>query len=632
MSFCTKCGNQIPENAKFCTRCGQKVAVFTPAPQQTPVTPAPETAPIYEAPAAPVYEAPAAPVYEAPAAPVYEAPAPEAVPFPAYEAPKSAYAEPAPEAVPFPAYEAPKSAYAEPAPKAAPFPAYEAPTAVKQPEPPVYQPPVYQAPQAPVYQPPVQNASAPAQNAYDVPWQNTPAKKKSGGKIGAIIACVLGGVAVLAAIIIGLILVLNGLKGKGDPNLGMYEAVSCDAYGMELGVDDEWIELKSGGKAVLKLMGEEYNCKWSLDGEDLTIKQAGDEYDGTLADGMLTIDFGSMTYTYVMEGQDPSVVAPTQEPESLSHVGTWTLVRAEGGDADEFLNEDMIALLEEMGMVIYVELYEDGTGVMSVDDFYTLTWHDNTIVLEDGTEATFAVVDGELLVESDGTTLVFTSGDITDIPMVEPTEAEPEETEPAETEPEVEDEMKAIREYWEGEWYGWWIIYTGEGYFADMEDTGWDAYARIKIYDDGTGDLVLWDSDTSADSPLAECEFNVESGISDAGVLVSDSGYFIDTDLTYADWYVDPASSVVDMFDDMIAIYGTYEDPDDSESYCDYYIILRPWGMYWDDVYEGDTSETIYDNMMPFEYGNWYTPLLRAGVTEMPNSFEEGEALLEEAE
>ena len=249
MSFCTKCGNQIPENAKFCTRCGQKVAVFTPAPQQTPVTPAPETAPIYEAPAAPVYEAPAAPVYEAPA----------------------------PEAVPFPAYEAPQNTYAEPAPKAAPFPAYEAPTAVKQPEPPVYQPPVYQAPQAPVYQPPVQNASAPAQNAYDVPWQNTPAKKKSGGKIGAIIACVLGGVAVLAAIIIGLILVLNGLKGKGDPNLGMYEAVSCDAYGMELGVDDEWIELKSGGKAVLKLMGEEYNCKWSLDGEDLTIKQAGDE-------------------------------------------------------------------------------------------------------------------------------------------------------------------------------------------------------------------------------------------------------------------------------------------------------------------------------------------------------------------
>ena len=621
MSFCTKCGNQIPENAKFCTRCGQKVAVFTPAPQQTPVTPVAEPAPIYEA--------PAAPVYEAPAAPVYEAPAPEAVPFPAYEAPKSAYAEPAPEAVPFPAYEAPQNTYAEPAPKAAPFPAYEAPAAVKQPEPPVYQPPVYQAPQAPVYQPPVQNASAPAQNAYDVPWQNTPAKK-SGGKVGAIIACVLGGVAVLAAIIIGLILVLNGLKGKGDPNLGMYEAVSCDAYGMELGVDDEWIELKSGGKAVLKLMGEEYNCKWSLDGEDLTIKQAGDEYDGTLADGMLTIDFGSMTYTYVMEGQDPSVVAPTQEPESLPHVGTWTLVRAEGGDADEFLNEDMIALLEEMGMMIYVELYEDGTGVMSVDDFYTLTWHDNTIVLEDGTEATFAVVDGELLVESDGTTLVFTSGDITDIPMVEPTEAEPEETKPAETEPEVEDETKAIRDYWEGEWYGWWIVYTGEGYFADLEDTGWDCYARIEVYDDNTGYLVMWDSDGSADDPLAECEFNVESGISDAGVLVSDSGYFIDADLSYADWYVDPASSVVDMFDDMIAIYGTYEDPEDSESYCDYYIILRPWGMDWEDIDGADTSETIYDDMMPFEYYNWYMPLLEMGVATMPDSFDAGMEMLGE--
>lgn len=28
--FCTKCGNELPVNAKFCTKCGTKVEAFQP--------------------------------------------------------------------------------------------------------------------------------------------------------------------------------------------------------------------------------------------------------------------------------------------------------------------------------------------------------------------------------------------------------------------------------------------------------------------------------------------------------------------------------------------------------------------------------------------------------------------------
>ena len=43
--FCTKCGNELPLNAKFCTKCGTKVEVFQPGatqpnpnPQKPPVS------------------------------------------------------------------------------------------------------------------------------------------------------------------------------------------------------------------------------------------------------------------------------------------------------------------------------------------------------------------------------------------------------------------------------------------------------------------------------------------------------------------------------------------------------------------------------------------------------------------
>lgn len=42
--FCTKCGNELPVNAKFCTKCGTKVETFQPGAIQP--SPAPQKAPV----------------------------------------------------------------------------------------------------------------------------------------------------------------------------------------------------------------------------------------------------------------------------------------------------------------------------------------------------------------------------------------------------------------------------------------------------------------------------------------------------------------------------------------------------------------------------------------------------------
>ena len=99
---------------------------------------------------------------------------------------------------------------------------------------------------------------------------------------------------------------LAACGGKDDPNLGKYNAVSCTVMGFELGCDGEYIELSAGGKAKISLGGDEYSGKWELDGEDITIKQSGDKFEGTLINGVLTVDFAGMVYTYEKEGGKPA--------------------------------------------------------------------------------------------------------------------------------------------------------------------------------------------------------------------------------------------------------------------------------------------------------------------------------------
>ena len=185
--------------------------------------------------------------------------------------------------------------------------------------------------------------------------------------------------------------------------------------------------------------------------------------------------------------------------------------------------------------------------------------------------------------------------------VIQPVEAVPEET----------------YGWWAGDWYGWWVLYSGDGKYEELDDQAWDVCARFTV-DGETGNLQIWNSNGSADALMADVQVSFGAGLTENGAFVSESGTFMDAELAHADWLVDAGVGYVKDFDHMICIDGAYEDPSDEDSGYDYYIFLRPWGMDWEDVRSADHSENLYDDMMPMLYDSWYVPQMDGA---MPLSF-----------
>ena len=117
---------------------------------------------------------------------------------------------------------------------------------------------------------------------------------------------------------LAMLLSLAACGEKDHPCAGIYNAVSCTALGFELDCTGDWLELKGNGKGKVCLMGEEYNCSWTLEGENFLLKNRGDEFYGTLHNGIITLDFGDMIYVYLM---DP---VTDEEGNVRGHVHVWT--------------------------------------------------------------------------------------------------------------------------------------------------------------------------------------------------------------------------------------------------------------------------------------------------------------------
>ena len=162
-------------------------------------------------------------------------------------------------------------------------------------------------------------------------------------------------------------------------------------------------------------------------------------------------------------------------------------------------------------------------------------------------------------------------------------------------------------EFWNGDWYGWWVINSGTGVYDGEDGSWWDACARIELDADGSGTLVLWDDSCEAGQTIAGAQVQASADLTTSGRLVSTDGSFFDCALSGADaWYIDAAPSESMPYSDMICISGVYTDPENGENTFVYSIYLRPWGESWEDV-RADNEE-----LMPYYYDDWYLPLIEA--------------------
>ena len=109
---------------------------------------------------------------------------------------------------------------------------------------------------------------------------------------------------------LAMMLLLAACSGD-DPNAGVYYgALSTDYQG-------DWLELKGNGKAILYMTGEELACKWTLEGESITVTNRDEAFSGTLHNGVIRMDFGDKTCVYVME---PVTI---EDGSVRGHVHVW---------------------------------------------------------------------------------------------------------------------------------------------------------------------------------------------------------------------------------------------------------------------------------------------------------------------
>lgn len=166
----------------------------------------------------------------------------------------------------------------------------------------------------------------------------------------------------------------------------------------------------------------------------------------------------------------------------------------------------------------------------------------------------------------------------------------------------------SLLDWWNGEWYGWWMITGADGGYESSNNQWWDCCARINISADYTGSILIWDEDMPQENALSEASVTLNSaGTGEYGTLTSEGGYFLRSELAHADWIVDPG---IMNYENFICIDGWYEDENGSFHYN---IYLRPWGTLWDDV-AADGTENL-----PYGYESWYLPLVDAGKT-MPDT------------
>ena len=403
-----------------------------------------------------------------------------------------------------------------------------------------------------------------------------------------------------------------GGSAEPDPNAGLYEAVSAEMSGISIKVESVFpdgfsLELKNGGKATFHYDGKDYGMKWTLDGKSFHAEGGGAKLDGTLADGTMilqnVLDSG-VSITLVDKSHSAS--APTEEKSAAEpdpNAGVYDAVSAEAGG----ISVDISSVYKD-GFSLELQNGEDMVFQMDGVDFsikYTLDG--DKLHTEGSLEFNGTLSDGVLILENP-------FGNGYNLKLVKRDHPPAEETESsAAAETETKPYADALN-WWNGRWYGWYVVYLAGGSYEDEEDTAFDVLAEIDVDADG-GTVEMWETDTDRDDLFALVDVRFEpDGGTENGKLISLDGQCWEDTVEPDEWSLDPASHLMSRFENVICAAGRYTDEDDADSWYEYLIFLRPWGTDWEDVRSGDISDMPYDDMMPLHYDDWYVPQIKDAV------------------
>ena len=217
-------------------------------------------------------------------------------------------------------------------------------------------------------------------------------------------------------LILAMLLSLTACGGEEDPNAGKYIGVSAALGGFSMPMSDiypgeTWIELKSGGKGTIMLDGDDFKLKWSLEGEDITVTVEGVDSVGTLKSGNIVIDLMNMGCMMTFEREGGSIADKIANMTTYNDAGYWELIRITGADADSTVSEEDMILLKRMGMGMYLNLLEDGTGVLFIEEELPVTWVDGTVNFTGDNLSINYTLEGDILtLDMSESVLVFRKG------------------------------------------------------------------------------------------------------------------------------------------------------------------------------------------------------------------------------
>ena len=257
-------------------------------------------------------------------------------------------------------------------------------------------------------------------------------------------------IAMALALIMLLSLAACGGETADDPNAGKYQGTTAKAMGMTMDMSEvypgeTWLELKSGGKGTIMLDGDSFPMKWALEGDVFTLTIDGVDSVGKLSNGTIVIDLMDMGCVMTFEKEiteeekataqndkdkkeketkkedskkedkkdkdknsEKSIAGALEILKTMTYqdAGYWELIRIDSENPDEAIAEEDFAMLKELQLVMYLELFEDGTGILATEEEEDLIWMDGAVCI-DGETAVYTRENEEILMSEDGTTLVF---------------------------------------------------------------------------------------------------------------------------------------------------------------------------------------------------------------------------------